>query len=68
VGVDRQGNRIGQGAGHYDRALQSLRADGSPRTIGLAWDVQLVESVPADPWDQPLDYVITPSRTIEIRP
>lgn len=68
VGVDPAGNRIGQGAGHYDRALQSLREDGRVTTIGLAWDVQLVDSIAADPWDQPLDLIITPSRTIRTRP
>ena len=67
VGVDRRGNRIGQGAGHYDRALARLQAIKPIRTIGLAWDVQLVDSVPADPWDQPLDLIVTPTRIIETR-
>lgn len=67
VGVDRRGNRIGQGAGHYDRALARLQAIKPVRTIGLAWDVQLVDSVPADPWDQPLDLIVTPTRIIETR-
>src|SRR3546814_13236270 len=62
VGVDPVGNRIGQGAGHYDRALQSLREDGRVTTIGLAWDVQLVDSIAADPLDQPLDILIPPTR------
>ena len=67
VGVDRHGNRIGQGAGHYDRALARLQAIKPIRTIGLAWDVQLVDSIPADPWDQPLDLIVTPTRIIETR-
>src|SRR3546814_94849 len=65
VGVDCRANRLGQGAGHYDRALQALRTDGHVTTIGLAWDVQLIDSIAADPWDQPLDMIINPSRTIE---
>lgn len=65
VGVDRSGNRIGQGAGHYDRALHVLRlslASYPPvLAIGLAWDVQLIDNAATDPWDQPLDALITPS-------
>lgn len=56
VGFDRGLNRLGQGAGHYDRAFadhpQALR-------IGLAWSVQEVPAIPTDPWDVPLDAVIT---------
>ena len=70
VAVDGHGNRLGQGAGHYDRTLARLRRirlrDGRPPlvTIGLAWDVQLIDAVPADPWDQPLDAIATPTRWI----
>lgn len=67
VGVDIQGNRIGQGAGHYDRVLASLRLQKNVRTIGLAWDVQLIDSIESDPWDQPLDLIVTPGRTIEVQ-
>lgn len=56
VGFDRNLNRLGQGAGHYDRAFadhpQALR-------IGLAWSVQELPAIPTDPWDVPLDAVIT---------
>lgn len=67
VGCDARGNRIGQGAGHYDRALAALRPTRKIITIGLAWDVQLLDTLPADPWDQPLDFIITPGRTIAAR-
>lgn len=49
-------NRLGQGAGHYDRAL-SLRPNAI--AIGVAWSVQQVDALPADPWDAPLDAVLT---------
>lgn len=65
IGVDLHGNRIGQGAGHYDRALKSLRSVQPILTIGLAWDHQIVDAIDADPWDEPVDLVITPTRTIE---
>jgi len=56
VGFDRQGNRLGQGAGHYDRALQLLP---DALRIGAAWSGQEVAAVPADPWDVPLDAIMT---------
>ena len=69
VAVDRAGNRIGHGRGHYDRALARLRESGPVRTIGIAWDVQVLDGmVPADPWDIPLDAVATPRRWIARTP
>ena len=56
VGFDRAMNRIGQGAGHYDRFF--ARQPGALR-IGVAWSVQEVVSIHVDPWDMPLDAVIT---------
>jgi 5-formyltetrahydrofolate cyclo-ligase len=61
LAVDRSGNRLGQGGGHYDRTLAALRATQPTIAIGLAWDVQLVDAVAAEPWDQPLDAIATPS-------
>ena len=55
VAVDGQGNRLGQGKGHYDRAGIELRQHGA-LLIGLGWAVQRLDSdIPADPWDLPLD-------------
>jgi len=68
VQVDRHGTRIGQGKGHYDRVLADLRASGPVRTIGIAWDVQISDgTIPADPWDVPLDAIATPTRWIDCR-
>jgi len=64
VGADMRRNRLGQGAGHYDRALALLRAGGPCRFIGLAWDIQIVPHIPTDPWDVPLDLVVTPTRIL----
>jgi 5-formyltetrahydrofolate cyclo-ligase len=56
VGFDRALNRLGQGAGHYDRTFAAL-----PHSlrIGLAWSVQECEALTPDPWDIPLDAVLT---------
>lgn len=59
---DGAGNRIGYGAGHYDRAIDKLRKKGlNPRLIGIAFDCQEVASVPAEPHDVGLSAVITES-------
>lgn len=49
-------NRLGQGAGHYDRVFERL-----PHAwrIGVAWSVQRVENLVTDPWDVPLHGVAT---------
>ena len=57
-------HRLGQGKGHYDRALAALGEIKSYRTIGIGWDVQLIDEVPRDEWDVPLDAVATPTRWI----
>ncbi len=59
---DSTGNRIGYGAGHYDRAIARLRDRGKmPRLIGVALDVQQVETVPAEDHDVPLPAILTES-------
>ncbi|MBU6269335.1 MAG: 5-formyltetrahydrofolate cyclo-ligase [Sphingomonadales bacterium] len=59
VGFTATGDRLGQGAGHYDRWLA---AHPDARAVGLAWDCQLCESLPMEPHDRPLLAVVTPTR------
>jgi 5-formyltetrahydrofolate cyclo-ligase len=57
---DARGNRLGYGAGHYDRAIARLRAKGkSPVLIGAAFSVQEVEALPAEDHDVALDMILT---------
>lgn len=56
LGFDRRLNRLGQGAGHYDRAF--ARYERAWR-VGVAWSVQEVPAIPADIWDVPLHAIIT---------
>ena len=49
-------DRLGQGAGYYDRAF--ARFPDAWR-VGVAWSVQRVESLPVEPWDMPLHAVVT---------
>lgn len=55
---DRRGNRIGYGAGYYDRYLPEAHAAGAV-SIGLAYSLQVVDSLPADPWDTPVNALCT---------
>lgn len=66
---DREGQRIGYGAGYYDRAIARLREKGLARQlIGIAFDCQEVPSVPAEPHDVPLDAILTESGLVIISP
>lgn len=57
---DGQGNRIGYGAGHYDRAIDKLHKKGmNPVLVGVAFACQEVPSVPAEPHDVRLHAVLT---------
>lgn len=56
---DRQGHRIGYGAGHYDFTLEHLRKAKAIIAIGTAFSVQEIKAVPAQPHDVALDYVLT---------
>jgi 5-formyltetrahydrofolate cyclo-ligase len=60
---DLQGNRLGYGGGYYDRFL----ANEAPKAlrVGLAYEMQLVDKVPAQAHDEPLDYLITEARVIK---
>lgn len=62
LAFDRRMNRLGQGGGYYDRAF--ARHPDALR-IGLAWSVQEQDAVPADPWDLPLDMLLTEVELIE---
>jgi 5-formyltetrahydrofolate cyclo-ligase len=64
---DRTGHRIGYGAGYYDMTIARIRAMKSVTTIGLAFAAQEISKVPATPFDQPLDLVLTEKETIDLR-
>lgn len=64
---DRRGQRIGYGAGHYDRALGLLRLHSRIIAIGLAFATQEIGHVPAEPHDVALDFVLTEREVIDFR-
>jgi 5-formyltetrahydrofolate cyclo-ligase len=58
LAFDGHGRRLGRGGGYYDRALAAAEARGALR-VGLAYEAQIVEAVPVEPHDQPVDVVVT---------
>ena len=62
VGFDLQGRRLGRGRGFYDRLL----ADVDGIKCGIAFDEQVVEEIPAGPQDVRLNFILTPTRWVEI--
>lgn len=65
VGFDSACRRLGMGGGFYDRTLGFLRHRTHwrrPTLIGLAHECQRVAELEAQPWDVPLDMVITEKR------
>ena len=59
VGWDESGNRLGMGAGFYDRALQPLSQSDVPIRAGVAYQFQKVPGVPDEPWDIRLHMLLS---------
>lgn len=62
LAFDFNGNRLGQGKGYYDRLLAEVSENCT--LIGLAFAVQVVEEVPTEPHDVPLDVIVTDEKVI----
>ena len=61
LAFDAQGYRLGYGGGFYDRSLQRLRKLKPIVAVGIGFDEQKIDAVPHLDYDQPLDWVLTPS-------
>ncbi|WP_267256147.1 5-formyltetrahydrofolate cyclo-ligase [Coxiella endosymbiont of Ornithodoros maritimus] len=61
VVFDKEGNRLGRGAGYYDRTLAFLKDSNAqkPKLIGVAYEFQKINSITAEKWDIPLNSVVT---------
>ncbi|ORC24493.1 5-formyltetrahydrofolate cyclo-ligase [Rothia nasimurium] len=69
LAVDRQGRRLGQGGGYYDRLFEMLGEKAlSPSTAGVVFDRELLDGLPAEPWDAQLSTVVTEEGVRRITP
>ncbi|MGI6587357.1 MAG: 5-formyltetrahydrofolate cyclo-ligase [Peptococcia bacterium] len=59
LAFDHNGYRLGYGGGYFDRFLSSLRSDCL--TIALAYDFQILDTIPRAEHDIPIDIIITES-------
>jgi 5-formyltetrahydrofolate cyclo-ligase len=63
VAFTAQGNRLGRGGGYYDRFLTQVREN--TYLVALAFEMQIVDQIPKDENDIPVDFIITEKRIIE---
>ena len=62
LAFDANCHRLGYGAGHYDRTLEKLRAEGPVLAYGLAYSAQQVaDPLPTEQTDQALNAIVTES-------
>lgn len=63
VAYDAQGNRLGRGAGYYDRCFEfvfELPNSPHPHLVGYAYEHQQVAQLKREAWDVPMNYIVTP--------
>jgi len=64
LAFDSDGRRLGRGGGYYDRFLAQNRFGG--RSLGLCFDCQIVDAVPAEPHDHVMEMIATERRQITV--
>jgi 5,10-methenyltetrahydrofolate synthetase len=57
-GFDSEGYRLGYGGGFFDRTLEALSAR-KPLVIGVSFELAAIDTIHPQPWDIPMDYVVT---------
>ena len=70
VAFDARGWRLGMGAGFYDRRFAFLRQKSTwrrPKLVGIAYSFQQVAALVPEPWDVPLDAVVTEKGFVEMK-
>ena len=66
VAFDLKGYRLGYGQGYFDRFLPELDLT-KIKTIALAYDFQILPSLPIDPWDRPVNIIVTEARVMNCK-
>lgn len=68
VGFDLNGNRLGMGGGFYDKTFAfKLGVKRRPHLVGWAHGCQQVASLPTQPWDVPMDALVTESGLVQFK-
>ncbi|MDN5248483.1 5-formyltetrahydrofolate cyclo-ligase [Bartonella sp. TP] len=65
LACDKKGHRLGYGGGFYDRYIASLME--KPLLIGVAFEMQLIDTIMVEPHDKILDAVLTPNYLLHIQ-
>ena len=66
VAFDRHGYRLGYGGGYYDRFLSALAGGYKTVTVGLAYSFQVLDALPTDKWDTPVNMLCLEKGVIEL--
>jgi len=61
LAADVQGHRLGYGGGFFDRTLKELRAAKAIVAVGICYDEQIIDEVPHLHYDEPVDWLLTPT-------
>lgn len=64
IAFDNEGSRIGFGKGYYDKYIKRARRD--VKKVGLAYDLQIVDKIDKDDYDESVDYIITEKKVIKV--
>ncbi|WP_309065305.1 5-formyltetrahydrofolate cyclo-ligase [Microbacterium sp.] len=64
--VDRTGTRLGWGRGYFDKTIGSMQR--RPPVYAVIYDSEVLDSLPREVHDQPVDGIVTPTRTIVLAP
>ena len=59
LGFDPAGHRLGYGGGYYDRTLAALRGQGPVLAVGMAYELQALDSALAQDHDAMLDWIVS---------
>ena len=62
---DASGNRLGYGAGFYDRLLAGIKIKKKIPVIAPAYEEQIIEKIPSEPHDVKVKKIVTDMRVIE---
>lgn len=59
LAADKQGNRLGRGAGYYDYTLRLKKANSKPFLMGIAYNFQYLDAIPCETHDIKIDALVT---------